>query len=142
LKKNKKRWILSSLLSLFSSFLVSYIIKIIIKRPRPFAVDLTEPLKIAFLTIRNNFNTWNFSFPSGDAIIVFSILPIISQGSKKLKYVWLCFSILVALSRVYFGVHYLSDAIAGSVIGFIIGYIFVKLEKKYKSGLKLIEKIL
>jgi undecaprenyl-diphosphatase len=45
---------------------------------------------------------------------------------------WLGFAILVAFSRVYFGVHYLSDVIAGAFIGYLIGYLAMNLEEKYK----------
>jgi len=40
-------------------------------------------------------------------------------------------ALLVAFSRLYLEVHYLSDVIAGAFIGYIIGVIFIMLGEKY-----------
>jgi undecaprenyl-diphosphatase len=38
-------------------------------------------------------------------------------------------AILAGISRVYFGVHYLSDVLAGFVLGFILGWLSILLER-------------
>jgi len=139
--ENKRRWILPLWMTFLLSTLFSYILKIIIQRPRPFQKGLVTVLQITFHFMRNNFNTWNFSFPSLQAVVVFAAMPILSKEFKKFRYIWLIFACLVAFSRVYFGAHYLSDVLAGGVIGYILGYFVVISEEKYHYGKKIIEKI-
>lgn len=140
-KEHKRRWILPLWFSCFFAIAVSYLIKITVMRPRPFQKGLVSVLQIAFHFMKNNFSTWNFSFPSFQAMLVFAALPVLSKEFKKFKYIWLVFACLVAFSRAYFGVHYLSDVLAGAVIGCFIGYIMVFVEGKYDLGLKLMRKL-
>lgn len=140
-KEHKRRWILPLWMASFFSVAISFIIKISVKRPRPFQDGTISALKILFNFMKDNFNTWNFSFPSFQAMLAFSALPLLNKEFRNFKYIWLIFAILVAFSRVYFGVHYLSDVLAGALIGYLIGYSLVIIEEKYKPGLKLIKKI-
>jgi undecaprenyl-diphosphatase len=39
-------------------------------------------------------------------------------------------AVVVALSRVYLGLHYPSDILAGSLIGMIVGHIFINFGEK------------
>ncbi len=48
---------------------------------------------------------------------------------------------VVSLSRLYEGVHYLSDVIAGSLIGFLTGMLIVKVEKEYKFTERILRRI-
>ncbi len=132
---NHRRWVLPLWFNSFFAVGIGYLLKIIIARPRPFqAITGFSVLQIAFHFIRNNFNTWNFSFPSFQALIVFSALPILGKEFKKFKYIWFIFACLVVFSQVYFGVHYLSDIMAGAVIGYLMGLLIVKIEEKYEYG--------
>ena len=138
-KEHKRRWIFPLWISSLFVLLTSYLLKIIIQRPRPFQEGVSV-LQIAFHFMRNNFHTWNFSFPSFDAMLVFAALPILDKEFKVFKYFWLIFACLVAFARVYFGVHYLSDVIAGALIGYLIGYLMVKLEEKEGIGLRILKR--
>jgi len=74
-------------------------------------------------------------------MLAFCALPILSKEFPKLKYAWIAFAGLVAFSRVYFGVHFLSDVIAGSLIGFLVGTIIVRGEKEYKFTERILRRI-
>jgi undecaprenyl-diphosphatase len=66
-----------------------------------------------------------FSFPSGhtSAAFLFSTLCVLWFGAVALPlFIW---SAMVALSRVLLGVHFVTDTIAGAVIGSSIGYFLV-----------------
>jgi undecaprenyl-diphosphatase len=68
------------------------------------------------------------SFPSGHSVRAV-MLAVVAIG---LGPVWLGFSLcvwapLVALARVAMGVHYISDVIAGMIVGFLIGGIVLLL---------------
>lgn len=140
-KEHKRRWILPLWLSSFFAVIVSYLIKVIVARPRPFQKGLVSALQIAIYFVKDNFSTWNFSFPSFQAVLVFSALPVLNKEFRKLKYIWFVFACLVAFSRTYFGLHYLSDVLAGALIGYFIGFVMVKIEERYDLGLKVMRKL-
>ncbi len=140
-KEHKRRWIFPLWLSSFFALAISYGLKILIKRPRPFQEDIVSVLGIVFHFLGNSFTSWNFSFPSFQAVLVFSALPILNKEFKRFKSIWLIFACLVAYSRVYFGVHYLSDVFAGAIIGYLIGFIAVFIEEKYSIGMKVVKRL-
>jgi len=137
----KRRWIIPLWISGFLSIVFSYVLKVLIVRLRPFQRNLVPVLSMAFNFMKDNFYTWNFSFPSFQAMFVFSALPVLSKQYKRFKYIWLIFACLVAFSRVYFGVHYLSDVLAGAIIGYLIGCAMVWIEQNHEIGLKLMKKL-
>jgi undecaprenyl-diphosphatase len=56
---------------------------------------------------------------------------MLSKNFPKIKWIFWVVAILVGLSRIYLEVHYLSDVLAGAIIGYSIGLLFLKLEEKY-----------
>lgn len=73
-----------------------------------------------------------FSFPSNHALNNFAAAMFFYKLFPKLKWVLFITASLVAVSRVYLGLHYPSDIIGGALIGLAFGYIFaigvIKLE--------------
>jgi len=119
-EEKKREWIPFLWLSFFVSTAVGYILKIIIARLRPY--DVLQMVALATET--------TFSFPSLHAMVAFSALPILDHEFKQIKWFWIIFAILVCLSRLYLGLHYLSDIIAGAILGYLIGWLLMKLELK------------
>jgi len=63
-----------------------------------------------------------FSFPSGHTITAFSVaIPLISFYPSLMAGLLFC-AVSIALSRVLLGMHFLSDVIAGALIGTGLGY--------------------
>ena len=116
--ENKRKWILPLWFTLFLSTLVSFILKVVIQRPRPFQQGIIE---ISSFLVKNSYYVWDFSFPSNQTMLVFCAIPILSKEFPKFKYVWIALASLVGFSRLYFGLHFLSDVIAGAAIGYLLG---------------------
>ncbi len=108
--------------SIIGSVLFGILVKYVIGRTRPFEDSIISNLVPAALS----------SFPSAHAIAAFSVLPFLNKAFPKSKIIFWSLAILVAFSRIYLGVHYLSDVIAGAFIGYGVAYLFLYLGKKYQ----------
>jgi len=107
-------------------FLFTYSIKFIVMRPRPFLL-LNLPLITSFAY---SFGAFDSSMPSSHASTSFSAF----AGLEKLSWVrwlYLALAVVVCLSRLYAGVHYMSDIIAGALLGYFITYLVFYLDKRY-----------
>jgi len=109
-KRNKLMFLL---LSLAFSYLVATILKILVARQRPDLAFLLE-------------NT--FSFPSRHTVVAFTVIPFMLK-EKGLVFWWIA-AVAIGFSRLLLGVHYLSDVIAGALLGYYIGYFAMILYKK------------
>jgi len=91
-------------------------LKLAIGRPRPYE----------FLPV---FSQEEFlsSFPSSHASRAFVLAGFIGSHYKQFRIVLYSMAVMVAFSRVYLGVHYLSDVVGGAVVGTIVFYVVSKL---------------
>ena len=137
-REHKRRWIFLLWVSLGISAVLGFILKVSFQRLRPFQIGIVELLpKLQ----ESSFSLWNFSFPSFQSMLAFCAIPLLDEQFPKLKKFWISFALLIAFSRIYFGVHFVSDVIFGGVIGYLIGTIVVKLEKENSFGKKIYEKV-
>ncbi len=138
-RDKKRRWVFPLWLTLGISATVSFMLKVMIQRLRPFQLGIISLLPSLQET---SHNIWNFSFPSSHALFAFCAIPILSQQYPKLKKVWIGIAVLIALSRVYLGLHFFSDVLTGAFLGYIIGIMVVRLEKETKFGQKIYDKLM
>ncbi len=127
LNKKKREWVFPLGLGIIFSYIITYILKFVIARPRPLEISMN------FL-----YHLPDYSFPSAHAAVAFAALSILNKTYPKLKLLWILSASFVAFSRIYIGVHYLSDVVAGSLIGYLTGLFIIKLkERKWKlTGLR------
>jgi len=105
------------------SNLVAGALKLMIGRVRPEGI----------LVLENQAGT--FSMPSGHATLAGTIASYYKKKIKqKTKYVTIILVILVAISRLYLGVHFISDVFVGLLIGYILGKAMCRLEKKINKA--------
>lgn len=110
------------LLSLFSSLGLNGLCKDLVRRPRPF---LTSGFEDRRYVVIENFlvNTTklgeSFSFPSGHSQCAGAFFGTLALWSRKKGEVLFCTLAvaLVMVSRVYLGVHFPTDVLAGGLVG-------------------------
>lgn len=118
LKKDIKNAIFLSVSVILGALILNKILKSFYARPRPFDN----------INVENLIEASNYSYPSGHSmgsiIVYFLICYLLSKYIKNKKsaislYIFFTiFSIVIAISRVYLGVHYLTDIVAGFSLGF------------------------
>jgi undecaprenyl-diphosphatase len=77
------------------------------------------------------------SFPSGHAATAFAAATVVAAFHPRLRVPVFALAALVALSRVYLGVHYWLDIVAGAALGVILGVLIAwaarALEKRFRN---------
>ncbi len=76
------------------------------------------------------------SFPSGHAATAFAAATAVAIVYPRLRVPVLLLATLVALSRVYLGVHYWSDVIVGGLFGVAIGWATVRVVRLAAGALQ------
>ena len=124
LLKNKKTGLFSGL-NLIIITIFQYILKYLIGRPRPVGINLIEEK--------------NYSFPSGHSLTVMAfygfIIYLIYKSNLKHKKIYITLLVililLIGLSRVYLGVHYITDVLGGFTFSLFYLIIYISIIKKY-----------
>ena len=113
---------------LFCTLINTVIFKNLVQRARPFDVipELTILIK----------RPSGFSFPSGHASTSFACAWAIMGMKMERKFAVCAFILatLIAFSRVYVGVHYPTDVIAGAVVGIICGITVCRGYRRFFEG--------
>lgn len=108
-------------LALIDSF-CSQIIKKIVARPRPFAT---------FVEIMQKSPASGYSFVSNHAANMFGFAMYMSFFYPRWRGIWWIIAAIVGYSRIYNGVHYLTDVLCGALIGCLISYGMTRLIDQY-----------
>ena len=107
------------LLSLFIAWPLAVLFEFIFARRRPYLAQNKKPLE--------DFWTPTPSFPSTHATIAFAIATPVFLFYPILGLLFYFFALLVSLSRVYVGVHYVSDVMAGAILGTGVSWLIASL---------------
>ena len=124
IKKTRIMAIVAGASIILGRYVVVEIIKRLYSRPRPYLI-LDGVKKI----ISENHDYQ--SFPSGHATIFFALATAIYFFNKKWGIVSFVAAILVGISRIFVGVHWPLDVLAGAIVGIISGVIVNLIFKKY-----------
>lgn len=117
--------------ALLGAWLMNKLMKEYFIRPRPFVAGYIDNLTYAS----------GYSFPSGHAmgsIICYVLIAYVASIYIKNKLlnlsvfvVLIVLSIIIAISRVYLGVHYPTDVIAGFSFGLFIVNVFIIIRRRF-----------
>ena len=119
------------------AYIVNIILKNIFERQRP--------------TINQIVEETGYSFPSGHSMVnaaLYTMLILIIHRNienKKIKrlliFICMLVPILVGFSRIYLGVHYLTDVLVGLLIGSLIAILIdIVVERIYDKSVKMLNK--
>ena len=128
-KKTRKVGIMSAVALLGSLIINNNIIKNIVQRPRPF-VKFTD-LQIIIPTPSE------YSFPSGHTASSFAAASVFYRHlPKQLGIPSVVLTGIIGFSRLYVGVHYPTDVIAGVIMGILLSYMAEFLVGLFSKKLK------
>lgn len=113
-----------ALLLLAANLFLTEIIKEIVGRVRP-NNDRTMIYTLRILTSPPNYSFFSGHASSSFCITVFLIFTL-KKHFKLISWLWI-WPILFTYSRIYVGVHYPSDLIAGALFGWVLAIVFYKL---------------
>lgn len=100
-----------------SDQLNSSFLKFIIDRPRP----CHELANVHLLVGCGS----GYSFPSSHAVNNFAAALVLSYFLPRWTWAFFSYASVIAFSRIYVGVHYPSDVLAGAFVGLIIGSVVI-----------------
>jgi len=132
-KQGKRVFVLFLIIVLIHMIVVDLVFHYVWYRPRPYLL-FPEIEKIARFWISG-------SFPSGHVTMAVAAGILFGKFYKKFIIPIIVFIILTAFSRLWLGMHYLTDVLAGAALGVIFGYFVLYLNGKLGSyGVRELEK--
>lgn len=111
----------------FSSLAIGTFLKGLIARPRPYAAGVVTRVEVDNPILSTLSLHANQSFPSGHSIMGGGLFFSTALTYRKKKWLWILCPLMtlgVMLSRLYLGVHYLTDVLAGAAIGVLFAVLW------------------
>ena len=110
------------LAAILARFVFANIIRWIVHRPRPF---LVTDANLLIGKINES------SFPSGHAAFYFALSTLVFYYNKEAGVLFYLVSFIICMARVFAGVHWPSDIVAGAIVGVFSGWLIQKIAEKY-----------
>ena len=119
------------LIILFSQVVSALLFKPLFQRYRPtYHLDFKD-----IVSIVNDFRGGDYGFISGHATnsIALAIFFSLLFKNRFLTVTTIAWALLNSYSRIYIGVHFISDIVAGLIIGSLLGYLVYKMYLWYRA---------
>ena len=114
----RRREAILILIALMVGDLITLFFKVVVPRPRPFMLLPVIQLE----------DTSGPGFPSGHSVTSFALATVISRRLPSYRFYGYGLAIIVAVGRVYLGVHFPFDVVVGSILGWCSGFFIVRLD--------------
>ncbi len=124
-KKTRKIGWISAFSLIICSLIVNAGLKPLIHRERPY--NFLPDIKLLIEIPKD------YSFPSGHTAASFAMVYVFYKNIRKYFWIVLTIACMIAFSRLYLSVHYLSDVLIGGIIGLFSGYSGQLLSEKLKK---------
>lgn len=125
-KKTRRTGAVMTISMILNAIATNVVLKRVLARTRPY--EIVEGLQNIIE------KQSDFSFPSGHTACAFAgAVVIYIHCPKKYGIPALVFAVLIALSRLYVGVHFPTDVIGGAVVGTIAALLACWIEKKWSA---------
>lgn len=112
--KRQPEWLLVAFIAMPGGMLLNWVLKLAFRRPRPSVGAYVQALQ-------------SYSFPSGHTVaatlfyglVAVYLVSIARSWTQRVTIVWVASAciVVVAFSRLYLGVHYLSDVLSAMAVG-------------------------
>ena len=127
--KIKNSYVFYVFCSVVSAFLTTGILKVLIGRSRPVLFEALGNTYFVPGTFEHVFN----SMPSGHTAVSFAGLVMIGMLFPRIKWATWTMAIIIGLSRIYVGAHWMSDVIFGAFVGMVCADIVKYVLKRINS---------
>ncbi|MEA3293066.1 MAG: phosphatase PAP2 family protein [Patescibacteria group bacterium] len=131
-KKNLEIGIIGFFAVVLSRLGITEIIRVIWSRSRPFVEN-----KVNLLL--NHPDT--ASFPSGHSSFFFALSAVVYLYNKKAGIFFFIASFLMGISRVFCGIHWPSDILAGAIVGILSGWLVYRICLPHRLPHKLLYRL-
>ncbi len=120
-----RRRFFQALAALLLAGVLVQVLKRVFLVPRPAAIFSDINILGPFLKL--------YSFPSGHTAAIFSLAVLVRKEFGKIMPLFWVIALMVAVSRVYVGVHFPSDVLFGAGMGYIAGKLVSLIFEKRKG---------
>jgi len=103
---------------------ITEVVRFFWRQPRPF---IENHVNLLIKQVNGS------SFPSGHASFFFALSAVLFFYDRKIGISFFIASILISWARIFCGLHWPYDIIAGFVVGIFSGLIMIKFSKKFKK---------
>ncbi len=120
----KKYWMMiieAGAAAVLARLVIVNLVRLIAPRARPFVENNVN------LLLSSN----ESSFPSGHAAFYFAIATVVFFYNKKAGILFFVAAFLISIARVFVGIHWPTDILAGIIVGIFSGWLVQKISKKY-----------